>query len=135
MKEYADRAFVTINGIAAADVQTANVARTQNLTRVETMTRNKRSAGFKKGNLGVTGSLEVAIKKLQAAIDLAIIDPSVEVNLIFEVGGDRYTVKDLAESDMTLTGSVGDASKSINFEAIDIINENGNSVNSIISLG
>ena len=74
-------------------------------------------------------------KKLQAAIDLAIIDPAVEVNLIFEVGGDRYTVKDLAESDMTLTGSVGDASKSINFEAIDIINENGNSVNSVISLG
>ena len=135
MKEYADRAFVTINGIAAADVQTANVARTQNLTRVETMTRNKRSAGFKKGNLGVTGSLELAIKKLQAQIDLAIIDPSVEVNLVFEVGGDRYTVKDLAESDMTLTGSVGDGTKSINFEAIDIVNENGFSVNSIISLG
>lgn len=135
MKEYADRAFVTINGLAVADLQTANFTRTQNLTRVETMTRNKRSAGFKKGNLGLTGSLEVAIKKLVAAIDLAIIDPAKEVNLVFEVGGDRYTIKDLAESDMSMTGSVGDASKSINWEAIDIVNENGQSVNNIISLG
>lgn len=134
MQEYADRAFISINGVEVADVKTASVTRTQNLSRAETMTRNKRTSGFKKGNLSVTGSYELDIKALQASIDIGIADPDVEVNMVFEVGGDRYAVKDMAESDMTITGSVGDAGKSTNFEAIDIVNENGASVNIVLAL-
>lgn len=135
MKRYADRGFVTINGYEVVDLKSANVQVNENLSRADHMTRNYRSSGFKKGNKHISVALEKDIKFNQAQIDLSIADDSAEVNFVFECGGERFTVKDVALSDWGINSSLGDASKSSNYEALDIVNENGDSVNVNISLG
>lgn len=135
MKLYADRAFVEVNGNEVADLVSADCNADQALSVVDTMSKNYRSAGYKKGNLKVSLKLTMAITRKQAQIDMALADDEAEVNAVFICGGERYIAKDLAQSTMALTGSVGDASKSLDLMALDLVNENGNSVNAIISLG
>lgn len=134
-KLFADRMFFTFNGFEALHVSRGDVRRNRNVQRVETMSRNKRTAGYKFGNLGVQLSLEVDIEQLRAQIDPGIGDPATDVNVVCECGGERYIVKGVIESEMTLSGTVGSGTKSFSFEALDIVNENGTSVNADISLG
>lgn len=134
-KLFADRAFFEINGFDPIYVKTGSVTRTQNLTRASHMSRNRRDSGFKKGNLGVKASLSLDIPSDRAMLDLALADPTKDVNLVMEAGGERYTCKDGAESDMTLHGAVGDAGKDLNIEFLDCVNENGSSVNTDFSIG
>ncbi len=132
---FADRGFLEINGVFITHLTTATVSVNQNLSRVSTMTRNRRDAGYAKGNLGVQLSLELAIERLRPQIDLALADDDAELTAVFEVGGERYTVLGLAVSDTSVTASVGSTSKSMNLEGLDVVNENGNSVNAGITLG
>ena len=133
-KLFADRAFITINGFEAMHVKSANLKISEALARVETMTRNRRTAGYKRGNKSIQLSVTLDIEAKKAQIDAAIADPTAEINCVFEVGGERYNATGLAVSDTSLDGSVGDSSKSINFEALDVVNENGTAVNVDISL-
>lgn len=135
MQKFADRAFVVVNGFEVAFLKSASVNVNLGLSRADHMTRDYRSSGFKHGNKQIQVSLEKDIEFNRAQIDLSIADQSAEVNLVFICGGERFTVKDLAQSDWSINGSVGDASKSSSYEAIDIVNENGESVNVNISLG
>lgn len=132
-KLFADRAFVTINGYEAMFLKTASVRRNQNLSRADHMTRNGRSSGYKYGNMHVQISLGMDIAKDKPQFDTAL-NKSAEINVVFECGSERYTAKGLAESDMSMNGSVGDAGKEFNYEALDLVNENGESVNVDISL-
>ncbi|MGZ3316858.1 MAG: hypothetical protein ACXU95_06110 [Isosphaeraceae bacterium] len=134
-KRFADRAFIEINGFDPIYLKTANMTRSQNLTRASHMTRNRRDSGFKQGNLGVKVSLSLDIPNDRAILDIGLADPTKDVSLVFEAGGERYTCKDGAESDLTLHGAVGDAGKDINLEFLDCVNENGSSVNTDFSLG
>ncbi|MGZ3686701.1 MAG: hypothetical protein ACXWPM_00040 [Bdellovibrionota bacterium] len=134
-KRFADRAFIEINGFDPIYLKTANMSRNQALTRAEHMSRNRRSSGFKQGNLGVKVALSLDIPSDRALLDVALADPSKDVNLVFEAGGERYTCKDGAEADMTLHGAVGDAGKDLNLEFLDCVNENGSAVNVDFSLG
>lgn len=135
MKLYADRMFFEVNGNEAADVVSGEINSDESLQVVDTMTRNYRSAGYKKGNKKVTLKLELAIQRNRAQIDLALADEDAEVNVVAICGGERYIAKDVGQAAMGLRGNVGDASKSLDLLAIDLVNENGASVNTIISLG
>ncbi len=134
-KLYADRAFVEINGFEQLDLKTAHLTRNPNVKKVETMSRTRRSAGYQFGNLDVSVALSFFIPNNRAILDIGIADPTKAVNLVFIVGGERYTCKDGAEKDMSTQGSVGDASKDVNLIFLDCVNENGTSVNTDISLG
>ena len=132
---YADRGFVTVNGYEWQDLKTCRLKRNPNAKRVATMTRNYRNAGYKFGNLDVDVDLTMEIQQLQAQFDLYLQDPTTEVDLVFECGGERFTVKNLQENNSEIEASVGDASKTAAYFAIDMINENGISVNSVLQLG
>jgi hypothetical protein len=134
-KRFADRAFVEINGFDPIYLKTANMSRSQSVNRASHMSRNRRDSGFKKGNLVVKVALSLDIPEDRAILDIALADPTKDVNLVFEAGGERYTCKDGIEADMTLHGAVGDAGKDINLEFLDCVNENGSSVNTDFSLG
>lgn len=134
-KIFADRAFIEINGFDPIFLKTANLSRGKGLTRASHMSRNRRDSGFKFANLAVKVALSLDIPELRSILDIGIADPTKDINLVFIVGGERYTCKDGAESDMTVHGSVGDAGKDINLEFLDCVNENGTSVNTDISLG
>lgn len=132
-KLFADRGFVIINGVEAAHCKNVRVSLDQSLSVVNTMTRNRRSAGFKKGNLAVSGSMEFDIEADKAQIDLAFKYGN-EVNVVIEVGGERKQIVGLEQASEEMNASVGDSSKSISFVALDCVNENGPAVNADIGL-
>lgn len=135
MKRYADRGFLSVNGVELVDLVTASVTRSTGLQRKSTMTRSGRDSGYSNGNLQIQIAAELAIERKKAQIDLALADPDAEIRLVFECGGERLTAIGVAESSATINASVGDASKSVQWEALDIVNENGLSVNAEIQLG
>ncbi len=135
MQRKADRAFVVINGLEIGDLKSANVDRNSNVQYSSTMTRNLKNSGFKYGNTDINVSLESDVDGVQAAVDTAIVNPEDSIDLVFICGGERFLVKNLAESTMSMSASVGDASKSTSYLALDIVNENGASVNISINLG
>ena len=106
-KLFADRMFITVNGFELLHCVTGSVKRNANLQRVETMTRNKRTAGYRSGNLGIQVDVELDIEQKSAQIDPFLGSDDTDINLVAECGGERYIVKGLKESSMELSGSVG----------------------------
>lgn len=133
-KLFADRMFVALNGFEVLHAKSGSVKRTQNLQRVSTMTRNLRDAGYRRGNLAIQITLELDIEQKSAQIDPALGSDDTDISIVAECGGERYICKGVKEADMELSGSVGEGTKRFTFEALDITNENGTSVNVDISL-
>lgn len=131
---FADRAFIAVNGKELVHLKSAKWTVDEGISRVETMTRNKRTAGYKKGNKKVSGSFEFDVQDDKAQIDLAFAYGN-DVTIIATLGGgERFQLVGVVQTTQDLSGSVGETSKSINFEALDAINENGPAVNSDIGL-
>lgn len=133
-KLFASRAFLLINGFESLHLRTANLKCSESLARVETMTRDRSSAGYKYGNRSIQISATFDIENARAQIDPAIADPTKEVSMVFECGGERYIAGGVKASDMSIDASVGETSKAINFEALTLVNQNGVSVNVDIAL-
>ena len=126
-KIYADRAFIEINGTELAGAENVDLNVNENLTRVDTMTRTKRAAGYRKGNLVVNGSFTLAVESDRPQVNLALKDPSLTANLAFIMGGERFSVIDVEQAEMSHSGTVGNATKTIRFEALDIVDDTGRS--------
>lgn len=132
---FADRGFLIVNGVQVAHVKSLKYTIDESISRVDTMTANKRSAGWKKGNKKVTGSFELEIPDQSAQIDLAFAYGN-EISVIAQIGqsSERHSLLGLVQTNSDISSSVGDATKSINFEAQDAVNENGPAVNAVIGL-
>lgn len=128
---FADRGHIIINGVEIANVKSAKLTIDESVSVVSTMTSTKRDAGYKQANKKVTGSMELEIPDQKAQIDLAF-QYGNDVSAIFQAGaaGDRYLVKGMVQNNQDLSTSVGDATKTIAFTALDAVNENGPGVNS-----
>lgn len=128
---YADRATAFFNGTAVANLKSLKITIDEAVSVVETMTKDKISSGYKSGNKKVTGSFEFAIPDNSPSPDLSFLKGQ-DVTFIgqFGVAGDRFTVKGFQQSNQDLSGSVGEAGKTISFLALNCINEGGPGVNS-----
>lgn len=124
---FCDRAFLECNGEEIADVETVDYSVKENLTRVETMTRNRRSAGFRKGNMGISLTCGLAIEIDKVALAVRLKSPGAVANLVVEMGGERLSFKDVEQAEQSGTASVGNAKKTLQLEAIDFVDENGRS--------
>jgi hypothetical protein len=127
---YADRAFLTVNGVEFQDVESASLKMNDATKPVPSMTRNRRNKGFVKSNREWTGNIVVAVQNKLASPKLEDIDfENNSVALTYEVGADRYTTVDLDLVDMDLTASgVGsEVKKTFNLVATDVIDQVGNS--------
>jgi hypothetical protein len=131
---FADRGFIQINSGEVLYLKSANMKRNNSLQRVDTMSRDYTSAGYRYGNKSIQVALTFEIAADQAQFDTAIADKNADINVTFSVGAERYLLTGVKESDMSLDSSVGDASKAFNYEALNIVNENGDAVNTLISL-
>jgi len=132
---YADRGFLFVNGTEKANLKDIKWNVDESLQRVDTMSRDRRSSGWKKGNRKVTGSFTLEVPDQKAEIDLSFkFGQAVTVICSLGTKGERWQLLGLEQSSQDFSGSVGDASKTINFEAIDAVNENGSAVNSEIGL-
>jgi hypothetical protein len=129
-KFYADRGFVTINGVELGNLKSVKWMIDEAVTAVETMTRNKRAAGYKQGNRKVSGSFELEVEDQKGQIDLAF-QYGNDVTIICQLGtaGERWQLKGLVQNSQDLSGSVGEAGKTIAFTCLDAVNENGPGVN------
>jgi len=134
-KLFADRGFLTANGFELAWVKDIDAEIDDAVAIVDTMSRNHRSAGYKQGNRKASVSATLEIEALKAQVDFSLADPTVDVTLVFEVGGERWTLSQMRQATQSMKASVGDGSKSLKLLALDAVNENGTSVNTGISLG
>lgn len=131
---FADRAYATMNGREVALLKSIKWTVDDAVTRVDSMSRDRRSAGWKRGNRKVTGSFEFDVRDDQPQPDLSFLYGKDGVNITMALGSksERWSLIDIVQTTMDYTGSVGETGKTINFEARDCVNENGESVNSII---
>ena len=134
-KLFADRGFLTANGFELAWVKDIDAEIDDAVAIVDTMSRNHRSAGYKQGNRKASVSATLEIEALKAQVDFSLADPTVDVTLVFEVGGERWTLSQMRQATQSMKASVGDGSKSLKLLALEAVNENGTSVNTGISLG
>jgi hypothetical protein len=130
---YADRATAYFNGVAAANIKSLKLTIDSAVSVVETMTANKINPGYKQGNKKVSGSFEFAIEDGKPSPDLSFLYGQ-DVTFVGQFGtaGDRFTIKGFQQNNQDLSGSVGDAGKTVAFTALDAVNENGPGVNSIL---
>lgn len=134
-KFYADRGALYIEGKFLTDVVSIDCSVDEAISVKETMTADKISLGFAKGNKKVSGSFQCEIEDDKAQIDLAFAYGR-EINVVFAVGkaSERLNIKGLVQNSLALKSSVGSSDKTISFLALDAINEGGPSVNSSIGL-
>jgi hypothetical protein len=132
---YADRGTLVINGVEVANVKTLKFTIEESISRVDTMTKNHRTSGYKKGNRKVSGSFELAIPDQKAQLDLSFLYQGNDISVSCKVGqnSESYTLIGLVQTNSDLSASVGETSKTINFEALDAVNEGGAGVNSIVN--
>lgn len=130
---YADRGTLFINSKQVADIKDLKLTIDESISRVDNMSANKRSSGYRKGNRKVSLSFSFDLPDNQAKPDLSYqYGNDISVVAAFGASGERYSVIGIVQNSADLSSSVGDASKSISCEAIDAINENGAAVNAQI---
>lgn len=127
---FADRGFISINGVEVLDVESISVKVSDGTKFVPTMTRNRRYKGVVQGNRDVSVNLSVAVQNSLGSPKLENIDYiNNDVALTFEHGADRYTVPNLNLADMEqAAGGVGsEGKKNFNLIGTDLIDQVGNS--------
>jgi hypothetical protein len=129
---YADRAFISVNGVEMVDVESATLKQSDGTKAVPTMSRNRRNKGFVKGNREISISLSTAVQNKLGSAKLESIDfEKNDVALTFQVGdsSDRYTATglNLVDTDEGASGVGSEVKKSFNLVALDVIDQVGNS--------
>lgn len=135
---YADRGFISINGVEVLDVESITLKQSDGTKPVATMTRNRRVKGFVKGNRDISLNFSVAVQSTLGSPKLEAINyDTQDVALTFEHGGDRYTCTGLnfVDVDQSASGVGSEGKKSFNMVAVDVIDQVGNSALFPTSLG
>lgn len=121
---YADRGFISINGVPVLDVESIAMKGSDGTKHVPTMTRNRRPTGTVKGNREYTCSLSIAVQNALGTPKLEDIDfQGQDVALTFEHGADRYTYTgmDHVDVDQSASGVGSEGKKTWNFLFLDRI--------------
>lgn len=127
---FADRGFVSVNGLEMFDVESITVKVSDGTKHVPTMTRNRRFTGTVKSNREISANFTVAVQNTLATPKLETIDyQSNNVALTFEHGADRYTLvnMDFVDLDQSASGVGTEGKKAFNAIFLDIIDQVGNS--------
>ncbi len=131
MQLFADRGFISVNGVEVLDVESIEVKISDGTKYVPTMTRNRRYKGTVKGNRDINISLSTAVQNALGSAKLENIDyQNNNVALTFEHGADRYTIPgvDFVEMTQGASGVGAEGKKSFTLLGGDIIDQVGNSV-------
>jgi len=127
---FADRGFISVNGVEVLDVENISAKLTDGTKPVPTMTRNRRTKGFVKGNREFTLNFSVAVQNKLGSPKIEEIDfENNDVQLTFEQGSDRYTYVNLdhADTEQSASGVGAEGKKVWNMVATDRIDQVGNS--------
>lgn len=88
---YADRAFLSVNGVALVDIQSASLRQNHNARAVPTMTPDSFNRGFVEGNTDIDINVTIAVDKNLARPKLDQIDYKAnDVAITFVFGADQF---------------------------------------------
>lgn len=127
---YADRGFISINGVEVLDVESITVRQNDGTKYAPTMSRNRRHTGVVKGNRDINVNFAVAVQNALGTPKLENINyDSQDVALTFEHGADRYTVVGLnfVDTEQSASGVGSEGKKTFNMLALDVVDQVGNS--------
>lgn len=127
---YADRIFVSMNGLEVLDVESVSAKMSDGTKYVPTMTRNRRHKGTVGGNRDINLNITVAVQNKLGTPKIEDLDyENNDVAITYEVGADRYTFSGVSFVDVDLNGSgVGsEVKKAFNMLALDCVDQVGNS--------
>ncbi len=97
---YADRAFLSVNGVKIADIQAASLRQNFNSKPVDTMTPDKFNRGFVQGNTHIQIGFTLATQKTLARPKVDQIDYEAnDVSITFEVGADVWIATGMFKND------------------------------------
>lgn len=128
---FADRGFISLNGNEFLDVESISVRVSDGTKAVPTMTRNRRTKGFVKGNREISCNFSVAVQnKLGSPKVESINFEDNDVAMTFEHGADRYTLvgAQFVDEEQASSGVGAEGKKTFNMVFTDIIDQVGNSV-------
>src|ERR1019366_424966 len=129
--QYADRAFLAMNGAKLADVQSANLNLDFSSKPVDSMTQHPFNTGFVKGNMKIDVDFEMAVQNALATAKPEFIDfANNDVSLNFVCGADQYIVTGLFPK-TAKTGASGigtEAKKSSAYGGLKVTDAVGNSI-------
>lgn len=110
---YADRAFLSVNGAALLDLQTASLKQNKNAKPVPSMTPDGFNRGFVQGNVDIDIMGQIAVQNQLARPKLEGIDyENNDVQITFVCGADQFVctgvfMKDVEDN----SGGVGQEAK------------------------
>lgn len=128
---YADRGFISVNGVPVLDVQSISVKTNENARAVPSMTPDRANRGFVRGNRDIDVSLQTAVRNEEASAKLENIPyDQADVQLSAQFGADFYVLTGLFLKDTDESaGGIGDeVKKSFNLGALQITDAVGNSL-------
>lgn len=110
---YADRAFLAVNGVNVADIQSSSVRQNFNSRPVDTMTPDKFNRGFVQGNTHIDVGFSLAVQKGLARPKIDQIDfEANDISIHYFVGADEFVVGGCFKKDASDASSgVGTESK------------------------
>lgn len=127
---FADRGFISVNGVDVLDVENIEVNTNDGTKFVPGMTRNRRPPGTVKGNREVDVKFSIAVQNKLGTPKIENLDfETNDIALTFEQGADRYSLTGLDHADTGQSASaVGtEGKKNFHLLATDIIDQVGNS--------
>jgi hypothetical protein len=135
---YADRAFISVNGAAVADLQSASLKQVHNRKVVPSMTPDNFNRGFVQGNMDIDITATIAVQNQLGRPKLELIDyENNNVQITFVVGADQYVATGLflKDNDDNASGIGQEVKTTFNFGAIKLSDATGNSSLFNINLG
>lgn len=128
---YADRAFLSVNGVALIDLQSSSLRQNFNSRPVDTMTPDNFNRGFVQGNTHIDIGFNVAVEQGLARAKVDQIDfKANDISITYEVGVDQFVALGCFKKDASDDSSgVGAESKfSMNIGATKLVDAVGNAV-------
>lgn len=130
-QRYADRAFISINGVRLVDIKSASLRQNKNSRVVQTMTTDGFNRGFVQGNTDIDIQLQIAVANQLARPKLESIDyENNDVQMTFEVGVDQFVATGLFLKDVGdgANGVGQEVNTDFSFGALRLIDGVGNSL-------
>lgn len=128
--QYADRAFLSINGAKLIDLQSASLKQNLNAKPVPNMTQDQFNTGFVQGNTNIDITLQIAVENTLARPKLESLPfGTSDIALTFAVGADLYTASGLfmKDTDDNAAGIGEEVKTTFNFGALKLVDVVGNS--------
>lgn len=127
---YADRAFISVNGAAIADLQTASLKQNKNAKAVGSMTPDGFNRGFVQGNTDIDLTAQIAVQNQLARPKLESIDYETnDVQVTFVCGADQFVCTGvfLKDTEDNASGVGQEAKTTFNWGALRCQDAVGNS--------